>query len=173
MPPLDPPALHLVQLLDRVAAGAATLCVLGIGNELLGDDGIGTCLARQLQEADLPGLCAIPAGIAPENAYGLVSASGASILLLVDAVAREDMAPGAWDFFDPDALDAAIHSTHSVPLSLFVRLWRGDIPGLDVQFLGINLGAAPAPGPPSAALETTRQELLTLFHRHLRGNPGP
>lgn len=155
----QPPALRL----DSLLRGRSPVAVLGMGNELLGDDAVGHRIAQDVENLAHPDWVGIPVGIALENAYGLVRRARPQLLLIVDAVAMEGMAPGAWDLWPPEGLDAAIHSTHSVPLPLFVRMWREDIPGLEVAFLGINLGQARQGAPLSAAVAEAREAIVALF----------
>lgn len=133
------PGARLMELLARAKAGGQPIVLMGIGNEFRGDDAIGHLIAQGLAEADLPGLKAFPVGISLENAIHLPIRHQARVLLLVDAVSDPERPLGEWGFFDPDSLGSFIHSTHSVPLSLFVAYWRKELPGLDVQFIGVNI----------------------------------
>jgi len=132
-------ASRLMELLSRAKAGERPIVLLGIGNELRGDDAVGHLLARKLADQGLPGLNAIPVGVSLENATHLVARHHAQVLILVDAVSDPARPLGEWGFFEPEALDCFIHSTHSVPLSLFVSYWRRETPGLDVHFIGVNI----------------------------------
>lgn len=138
----------------------AVVAVLGMGNPLLGDDAVGHRLAERVAAAARPERVGIPVGIGLENGFGLVARAQPSALILCDAVVLEDAAPGTWDLFDPENLDCAIHSTHSVPLPLFVRLWKEDLPGLEVVFLGINIHGAPLGAGLSPAVTQACEDLV-------------
>jgi hydrogenase maturation protease len=155
-------ARRLAELLAK--ARGKPLAVLGMGNVLLGDDGVGQRLAESVAGLGRPGLVGIPAGIALENAYGLVAKSGAGCLLVVDAIMQPDWPKGAWDLLSIQDLDTAIHSTHSVPLPLLATLWRQDIPGLTIAFLGINIaGSSPADLGLSPPVEAAMDAILELL----------
>ena len=70
---MDRPADRLRALLDTARRADRKVVVLGIGNELLGDDAVGDRVARELGPFNGPRFEAIAAGIAPENAAPLVS----------------------------------------------------------------------------------------------------
>jgi hydrogenase 3 maturation protease len=145
--------------------------LLGIGNEMLGDDGVGALVASDLAERASELFAAVPVGIAIENAAHLVKRFGADVLFLVDAIEGSTRARLPWTFVAPERLDTFCHSTHSLPLSLFVRIWREDNPALDVRFVGVRvtsneLGAALSP-----TVAAARAEIVSVFRAAL-GNSG-
>ena len=126
------------------------ILVLGIGNEMLGDDAVGSLIARDLEDLGSERFAATSVGIAIENSGHLVKRFGADLLILVDTIAGSARARHGWTFVGPERLDSFCHSTHSVPLSLFVRIWKEDNPALDVRFVGVRvvsneLGASLSP----------------------------
>jgi hydrogenase maturation protease len=157
------PKAQLMELLIRAQAVGQPVVLLGIGNEFRGDDAIGHLVAQDLAGLDLPGLRAFPVGIALENATHLVARHEAKVLLLVDAVSDPERPLGESRFFAPEALDCFIHSTHSVPLSLFVAYWRKELPGLEVHFLGVNIHGTATFKAISPEIEAARTELVDAF----------
>ena len=152
-----------MELLARAQAVGQPIVLLGIGNAFRGDDAIGQLVAQRLEQLELPGLRAFPVGIALENATHLVARHGAQVLLLVDAVSDLERPLGDWGFFAPEALGSFIHSTHSVPLSLFVSYWRKEIPGLEVHFIGVNIHGTATFKAVSPEIEATCTALVTRF----------
>ena len=152
-----------MELLARAQAVGQPIVLLGIGNAFRGDDAIGQLVAQRLEQLELPGLRAFPVGIALENATHLVARHGAQVLLLVDAVSDLERPLGDWGFFAPEALGSFIHSTHSVPLSLFVSYWRKEIPGLEVHFIGVNIHGTATFKAVSPEIEATCNALVTRF----------
>jgi hydrogenase maturation protease len=167
------PGCCLMELLARARAGERSIVLLGIGNEFRGDDAIGHLLAQGLQEQDLPGLKAFPVGISLENATHLVARHGAEVLILVDAVSNPERPLGEWGFFAPEALGSFIHSTHSVPLSLFVAYWRQEIPGLEVHFIGVNIHGTDTFKAVSPEILAARTELVERFTEALKSTRQP
>ncbi|GIK08621.1 MAG: membrane protein [Anaerolineaceae bacterium] len=78
-------------------APARDVLILGIGNPLMGDDGVGIRAAETLARSELPeGVTVQEAGL---PGWGLPSwLEGRSRVILVDAV-QMDAAPGAWKRF--------------------------------------------------------------------------
>ncbi len=71
---------------------AAPVLVLGIGNELLGDDGVGVVAARRLAAAQIPGVDVLDGGT-----LGLMLMpylAGRRAVLVLDAVSAGQAAPG-------------------------------------------------------------------------------
>jgi hydrogenase maturation protease len=147
----------------------ATLRTLGIGNEMLGDDAVGSLIARDLEGMGAERFAAASVGIAVENSAHLVKRFGADLLILVDAIAGSARSRHGWRFVAPERLDTFCHSTHSVPLSLFVRIWKEDNPALDVRFLGVRvvskeLGASLSPPVAAARIEIVGVFRSVLIH---------
>ena len=154
---------RLMELLARAKAGGQPIVLMGIGNEFRGDDAIGHLLAQSLDERKLPGLASFPVGISVENATHLAARHGAKVLILVDAVSDLERPLGEWGFFEPDTLDSFIHSTHSVPLSLFVAYWKHEIPDLDVHFIGVNIHGTTTFKEISPEILEVRERLVQVF----------
>jgi len=95
------------------------VAVVGVGNELRGDDGVGPLVAARLA-AERPGL-AVDAGTVPENHLGPILARDPEIVLFVDA-ADHGAAPGTWRLAPLRALAARASSTHHASLLLMARL---------------------------------------------------
>jgi hydrogenase 3 maturation protease len=108
-------------LADRIAGHVRgrTLCVVGVGNPMRGDDGAGPLVIERLGGHD--GAVLVDAGTTPENWYGPLLASAPGVVLFVDA-ADHGAAPGAWVLVPADDLAARIETTHAPTLQLLARL---------------------------------------------------
>jgi hydrogenase 3 maturation protease len=100
--------------------------VLGIGNQLGGDDAAGTCVVDMLNQrrhrdkAILPTeITAIDAGTAPESYTSVIRQHRPDLLILVDA-ADMGLPPGARRTIPPEKISILSFSTHHMPLSMFV-----------------------------------------------------
>ena len=92
--------------------------IVGIGNDMRGDDAFGPMVVERLRgrvRADL-----IDAGVSPENCLGKLSALKPRVVLLVDAV-DFDGAPGDMALLDPAKLETTSFSTHASSLALLER----------------------------------------------------
>lgn len=93
--------------------------ILGIGNRLRGDDAVGSILAERLsKKLDIP---IIDAGDVPENYLGPIEASGADLVLVLDA-ADLGASPGDLSLIEMTQLKAMGVSTHTANLSLVFRV---------------------------------------------------
>lgn len=116
----------------------ARVAILGVGNEIKGDDGAGVRVVRELAERmpATPGVLLIDAGQAPENFTGPLRRFRPDLVIEVDAA---DMAaePGsvAWiDWRDADGMSA---STHTLPPSVLAAFLTSDL-GCQVALIGIQ-----------------------------------
>jgi len=111
-----------------------TILVLGVGNAMKGDDGVGPYVAERLSASLRPAsahgvvcLRAIDCGTTPENHTSVVRRLRPDLLVIVDA-ADMGLAPGDCRIIPPERAGALGLSTHSMPLSLFVS-YASDLAG--------------------------------------------
>jgi len=131
--------------------GCVSLLVMGIGNVLKGDDGVGPYVVGLLvkhadeEHAGTPSqrISAIDCGTVPENYTGVVRRLHPDHLVLVDA-ADMGLEAGAVRTIAADMIGALGLSTHSMPLSMFmsyVEKLVGRTTLVGVQPKTMNLGA--------------------------------
>jgi len=162
-----PPHERLRRLLERVARRGQPLLVVGIGNEMLGDDAVGHLLAEDLASIRRDGFLAAVVGIAIENAGPLIRRHRPDVLVVLDAAIGLGRAP--WGFVPPSRLDTFCHSTHSVPLSLLITAWRTDNPRLEVSFIGVTPHSSELGAPLSREAAAARAEIAAIFRECLGG----
>ena len=123
--------------------------ILGIGNSLNGDDGIGVYVVQrilqqlqgaegdpeQAEAAGISGIVAIDCGTTPENYTSVIRRHNPDRLILVDA-AYMGVRPGSYRVVPPQEIDVMHVSTHDVPLSVFVS-YVGEF-CRDVVLIGIE-----------------------------------
>lgn len=133
------------------------LAIIGVGQSLRGDDGVGSALARQLagQLAD-DALLIIDAGHAPENCLGPVVRFRPDVILFLDA-ARGGSAPGDILWLLPAEADGRGGSTHALSLEMLADYLTAET-GAVVRVLGIEpsglaFGEALSPAVVAAAAE--------------------
>jgi hydrogenase 3 maturation protease len=96
--------------------------ILGVGNELNGDDAAGVQVARQLAER-LKGrsnILIVEGGAAPENFSGLVRRFAPDWLILLDIAGMEGQ-PGDIDWLEMSEIDGVTAATHSLPVSMLAK----------------------------------------------------
>lgn len=114
---------RIEELRQRLRAPTA---VVGVGNELCGDDAAGVLVAQLLGEAVGPGrvsdrLHVVQTGPVPENYIGPILQDQPHQVVFCDAVDFGG-APGEWRVFEMDDLSEACVSTHNSSLALLSRV---------------------------------------------------
>ena len=93
-----------------------TNILLGIGNPLNGDDGVGIYVAEQFRKDDwIPLSC----GTAPENFTGIIRKTRPDCLVLVDA-ATMGISPGEYRVIPRHRIADVSMGTHQLPLSMLI-----------------------------------------------------
>jgi len=132
------PKGNIVKGLESFLRSARLVVVLGVGNELKGDDAAGVLVARELAKAGAPKIVALEAHTAPEAMVGKIEKLKPSHVLIVDA-AEIGRKPGEWDLIEEADVDGGFTSTHHIPLTTIARR-LGEVCGCEVAFLGIQCG---------------------------------
>jgi hydrogenase 3 maturation protease len=132
--------LRLRQILSRAADGGEMprVAVLGIGNEMLADDGAGMLAARCLQGVVTGDkrLLVIPAGVAPENCTARLRRFEPDVVLLIDAADVGDE-PGHVRLLPWAQAGVLGASTHSLPLRLVGDYLANEL-GCQLALIGIQ-----------------------------------
>ncbi len=124
------------QELERRLKGKVAL--VGVGNALRGDDGVGPVLIDWLQ-ARMPGripMLLVDGGEAPEAYWGKITAYRPQAVLVIDAVDWGGD-PGSVALLEEVGQRRHPCSTHRIPLNLFLDLLKMGT-GADVFVLGIQ-----------------------------------
>ena len=107
--------------------------LLGVGNEINGDDGIGVWVARNFSHS---GWKSIDCFTAPENYTSEIRKSRAKKVVIVDA-ADMGLDAGEIRIIPKDRIGSAGFSTHSLPLSIFISHVE-EMTGAEVVLIGIQ-----------------------------------
>jgi hydrogenase 3 maturation protease len=90
--------------------------LLGIGNPLKGDDGVGIYVADRFRKDDWISLAC---GTAPENFTGIIRKTRPCYLVLIDAAAM-GISPGEYRIIPRDKIKDVSIGTHQLPLSFLI-----------------------------------------------------
>jgi hydrogenase 3 maturation protease len=146
----------------KTLSGTNTL-IIGIGQILKGDDGIGPLIVEKLSgkiSADI-----IEAGTVPENYIQPIVKKAPQNLLIIDAI---DFAaePGTIKLFLPEQLSSAAFSTHTLSPRLFIDLIKDQIE-VNVYLVGIQPAqlefGRSLSEPVNIALDTLIETLIEIF----------
>ena len=144
------------------------LIVLGVGNELKSDDGIGPFIIKQLQFENIENkkLILIDGKTVPENFTGKIRKEKPTHLIIIDACLMNSN-PGDMQIVDRYDFASIGISTHSMSLSFFVKYLEKDT-DFGIIFVGIepetmDWGEKPTPKVEKAAdefIETLKEIIL-------------
>ena len=123
-------------------AGLATTVLLGLGNSILCDDGVGIKVVRYIAESGAPLGCDIKeAEVAGFALLDLLE--GYDRAVIVDAVRLSDSHPGDVTVFDAESLGPSLHlvAGHQIDLPSALELGRRlgrNVPGI-VHIVGVQI----------------------------------
>jgi hydrogenase 3 maturation protease len=156
--------------LKKFISGAKRLAILGVGNELRTDDGLGPFIINNISLKD-PTLLIENVGSVPEAFARPLSEFGAERIIMVDA-ADMQKPPGHVELVTKDRIAGVALSTHSMPLSFLMMYLEQETGGrtilLGVQPYNIQFGEGMTPKIQDVAEKIIRT-LEHLLIEHLRG----
>ena len=152
---------------------AMRTAVVGVGQELLGDDAAGLAVCRRLQElaGDRGTALIIPAGPAPENCTAQLRRFAPDWVVLVDA-ARMQASPGTVRWIPWEQADAIGGSTHTLPLRLLSEYLSSSM-GCRVSLLGIQPADTTLGAPLSPSVEQAVESVARGLAARLAESDSP
>ncbi len=135
------------------------VAILGIGNELNGDDAAGVWVVRELAArlTATPGVLLIDGGVAPENYTGPLRRFQPDLVLEIDAAHLEE-APGTTRWIDWREADGLSASTHTLPPSVLAGYLISEL-GCQVSLIGIQPASLELSDPLSPDVERAVRQL--------------
>ncbi|NPV85885.1 MAG: hydrogenase 3 maturation endopeptidase HyCI [Anaerolineae bacterium] len=117
----------------------ARWAIVGVGNELNGDDAAGILALRALKQrlVDRSDVLLIDAGTAPENFTSLLRGFAPDKVLFIDA-AQMDLPPGQSAWLEVEQIDGVSASTHTLPLTVLAGYLQADL-GCRVQVVAVQV----------------------------------
>ncbi len=112
------------------------LVVLGMGNELRGDDAVGLVVVRDLKKFSGANLSVFDGQTMPEMFIKPICEIKPSHVLIVDA-AELQAEPGKWRLLSKDEIDTGLFTTHAIPATDIAKEIEQRC-GAQVGFLGIQ-----------------------------------
>ncbi len=110
--------------------------ILGVGNDLKADDGVGPHIIKQLQNRVPENVELINASTVPENFISQLCEMKPSLTLIVDAALMNEP-PGTIRLIDKDSIGGVAFSTHQLPLTFFIEYLLNQIETI-ILILGIQ-----------------------------------
>ncbi|MFX1510898.1 MAG: hydrogenase maturation peptidase HycI [Promethearchaeota archaeon] len=115
---------------------ASKVAILGIGNDLKADDGIGPYVIDQLQHRTPSHVELINASTVPENFLSHLIDSHPDLILIIDAALMQTE-PGTIQLIDKHTIGGIAFSSHSLPLTFFIEYLENNIT-TTILILGIQ-----------------------------------
>lgn len=143
--------------------GRLNIAVLGIGQELRGDDALGLEIANRLA-ARFPGRqdrYIVATGPLPESFTGPLRRFMPQRVILVDA-AIMGLPPGAWRRLDWRDTSNYSASTHSMPLSMLSAYLESEL-GCTVELIGVQPGGNELGADLTTPVASAVDEIVTLL----------
>lgn len=144
--------------------GFEKLIILGVGNELKCDDGVGPYIIKKLKEENIEDkdkLLFIDAQTVPENFTGKIRKENPSHLIIVDACLM-DCEPGDIRIVDKGDFANIGISTHSMSLSFFVKYLERDT-DFRIIFVGIEPESMDYQDMPTQKVENAANEFINTL----------
>ena len=146
------------------------LVVLGIGNDMRGDDALGSLLARKLSNLlkNNQDVTVYDAGTVPENFTGAIKKDNPSHIILIDAVDMKET-PGHIRLISKDEISNYSISTHALPLSFLIKYLESTSTA-QTLLLGIQPENMDLNDEISIEVEKSTIYLLKLFDRLIKSS---
>ncbi|KXB01034.1 hypothetical protein AKJ44_03010 [candidate division MSBL1 archaeon SCGC-AAA261F17] len=140
------------------------ITVVGVGNDLRGDDAAGVKVVRNLkEELNSHKLLIIDAGPAPENFISKIRDFNPTHVILIDAVDFGEE-PGKIAHVNPEDIVGQATSTHRLPLSILMNYLR-ERTGAEVILIGIQSAQVKMGSEMTAQVEEGVRELVGFLTR--------
>ena len=149
------------QRLTQAFTDAQKIAILGIGNDLKADDGIGPYIIDQLQNQTPAHIELINASTVPENFISHLLESRPHLILLIDAALMQ-AEPGTIKLIDKDTIGGVAFSSHQLPLTFFIEYLENNIT-TTVLILGIQPLTDEFTLPLSEPVQQAANEIITTL----------
>jgi hydrogenase 3 maturation protease len=128
--------MSLVADLAKFFEDRVKTIIIGVGNPLRGDDGVGSKIIELLEKMDLQDVMLLNTETVPEAFTGKISEYEPTHVLLVDA-ANFRGNPGEARLISSAKIGGTAVSTHSLPLTIFISYIEKTL-DVKVKLLGIQ-----------------------------------
>ena len=137
--------------------------ILGIGNDMRGDDAVGTVLAQKLAKifTENQKITVFDGKTVPENFTGAIRKERPSHIILVDAVDMNKK-PGQIELISRKQIANYNISTHAMPLSFLIKYLKSTCPA-ELIIVGIQPKTTILVNKMSVEIENSIEMLLKLF----------
>ncbi len=145
------------------------IVILAMGNEMLADDSAGIFVAKILEEklSDKKNITIFDTGVMPESFFSKISAFKPELIIFVDACSYGGKVGEVREIPLKD-IDSASFSTHTLPITTFVKYIINQIPNTKIKFIGIQPKSIEFDRPMTSEIKKSCQELAGLLINKLK-----
>lgn len=140
--------------------------VLGIGNDMRGDDGLGSILAQKLLILENENITVFDGKTVPENFTGAIKRETPSHIIILDAV-EMNKPPGHIKLVAKEEIADYSISTHAMPLSFLIKYLESTTPA-EIMLLGIQPENMDLICEVSPKIQESMNYVLKLFNHVLK-----
>lgn len=152
--------------LEKALRESKQCIILGVGNDLKADDGVGPYVIEQLQNQVPPSIELINASTVPENFISYIIEARPSLVLIIDAALMQ-AEPGTIQLIDKNNIGGVAFSTHQMPLTFFIEYLEREIP-VEILIIGIQPYTNDFAQPISEAIQNAADQIIKaivkVFH---------
>ena len=158
--------------LKKFLNGYKKIVILGIGNEIKGDDALGAIIAQKSSSLfdKNESIAVFDGGTVPENYTGLIRKENPTHIILVDAVDMKKE-PGYIRVVKKEEIANYNISTHAMPVSFLIKYMETTV-SAQIILIGIQPKSMGFAEPISKEVEESIEEVVAAFDKLIRDNSG-
>ncbi len=137
------------------------LVIMGIGNDIRGDDGIGPYIVENIKHLESSNVSILNATTVPENFTGKIRKIDPTHIIIVDAVIMNE-GPGKIKIVKKEEVAGVSISTHSMSLSYLVNYLELEKP-YNILFIGIEPESMELGQGLSPLVKSSSDEIINIF----------
>ncbi len=137
------------------------LVIMGIGNDICGDDGIGPYIVENIKHLESSNVSILNATTVPENFTGKIRKIDPTHIIIVDAVIMNE-GPGKIKIVKKEEVAGVSISTHSMSLSYLVNYLELEKP-YNILFIGIEPESMELGQGLSPLVKSSSDEIINIF----------
>jgi hydrogenase 3 maturation protease len=161
----------LLNNLQSFLKGTTHLVVIGMGNELRGDDAVGLEVVRLLKTHQNPRLTVYEGHMTPEAFIAPACSLKPSHLLIIDAAELKQQ-PGTWRLLSRDEIQTGLFTTHYLPATAVADELSSRC-STKVAFLGVQPKSREITFTRSPECREAAQDIASLLQRLIESIPQP
>ena len=142
--------------------------ILGIGNEIKGDDGLGPIIAKKSSALFDKNIIVFDGGTVPENYTGSIRKEKPTHIVLIDAVDMKKE-PGYIRVVEKEEIANYNISTHAMPISYLIKYIETTI-GAQIILVGVQPKSMGFAEPVSKEVEKSIDEVVSTFYKVIKEN---